>query len=112
MIRLRLHLKRARRSLLIIGAVGFLCLAIAWMHGTPAGHETAGHEDMGVVVSICLAVLEAGLGLIAVVSTVRWLQRRRPGRNREIAPRIRLAPVICPEGWARAGPADLQVFRC
>jgi hypothetical protein len=116
MIRLRSLIKRQSRSLLIGGALAVVCLALALAHSAPAGHEmsASGDEQMADIVSVCLAVLQVTGGMLAAAILGAVIIRRwRP-------PRMLGAPrwpglAVGPDAWtlvaARAGPAELQVFR-
>ena len=117
MIRLREQIQRRGRSLLIAGALGLVCLALAWAHGAPETHEMSamGDDSMAEAATICLAVLQVGSGLLTLVLGAlllqRWRDRRRVlGAAFERGVGIRIVPT--PTFSARAGPAALQVLRC
>jgi hypothetical protein len=90
-------------------------MALVLAHGAVGGgHMTADEHDPGTsetAISICLAVVEAGGLLLAVVGGMARLRRRPPiclpGRDamHALAPHSR---VLAPP--TRAGPAVLQVF--
>lgn len=115
MIRLRATVSRRARSLSIGGALVLVCLAVAWAHAAPVAHEmnAMGDDEMATAVSICLAVLGAGAGLLAAVLGAAIVGRRRPPRSLgPTAPGLLIArPALIPPVAARAGPAVLQVFR-
>jgi hypothetical protein len=111
MIRLRSILQRRGRTILVGGALALTFIAVAWAHGAPgAEHMGSGSDDMRAAVTICLAVVSTGLGLLTVVSGLIVLRRRRPPTW--LAPTAPIsflrAPLATP-ARARAGPAMLQV---
>lgn len=109
MIRLRGTLKRQRRKWLFAGAVALLGLILALTHSAPEEHGMA-EDQMAAAISICLAVLEAGTGLLLFASGLAAAARR----PRSPAPQSPSHPLFTrsPAGpaWPRAGPASLQVF--
>lgn len=114
MIRLRASIAQRGRSLLLLSVLGLICFALAWAHGTPAGHEMAERDaPMTDAVAVCLAVLEVVGGLLLVATGTVTL--RSGSRIWELETKTRSLPQ-CYAGpalalWPRAGPA-LQVFRC
>jgi hypothetical protein len=108
-IRQRAFLIRNRRRLALLAVFGALVVALSAEH-SGLGHAEDG-GDMGSIVSMCLAIVQAGVLLVGVAS----LLRRRPQRHAApaglpatvaIAGRVpRLGPPRI-----RAGPSRLQVF--
>lgn len=115
MIRLRALIRRRARSLSLGAVLALVCLAIAWAHGAPRAHDMAasGGDEMATAVSICLAVLQAGAGLLAAALGLVIVRRWRPPRTLSPTAPTRLiaAPGLVPPVAPRAGPAVLQVFR-
>lgn len=115
MIHLRTLLQRCRRSVLVAGALALVCLAVAWTHSAPAAHDmdVGGDDQMAPIVSICLAVVQIAVGLLAaVVGATTIVHRRAPRRSSPTATTgLFLAQRLTPPVAARAGPAALQVFR-
>jgi hypothetical protein len=114
-IRIRALIKLRGRTLVIGAALALICLALAWAHSAPGAHEmnASGVEPMADVISICLAVLQIGGGLLAALFGGMFVKRRRPPRR--LSPTIP-ANAVSSQGLvypvaARAGPAALQVFR-
>jgi hypothetical protein len=100
-----LHLRSSavRRRLAVVAAVLLLGVAVAATHLSPV----MDHMGMGEEVAICLAVIETATALILVVAP---RQPARPRlRFRMGLPPARPRPVSAAP--ARAGPAELQVFR-
>ena len=115
MIRLRLHLRRRRRSIALAGALFLVSLAVAWMHSGPASHQMGDEgAEMPMAASICLAVLQAA-GVAALAGGARFIGRRLPRPSPRTVPgggaHLIASPTLTPAGYARAGPAGLQVFR-
>jgi hypothetical protein len=114
-IRIRALIKLRGRTLVIGAALALICLALAWAHSAPAAHEmnASGDDQMADVISICLAVLQIGGGLLAALIGTVLVRRRRPPRR--LSPTIPANAVfgrglVYPVA-ARAGPALIQVFR-
>lgn len=104
---------KSQRRLVVLFTALTLALAVPATHsaaGAPHHSEHHGHTPpTSVVLTICLAVLEAGFALTV---SLFWLIRRRPSTD---VPRpVTFAPVAvpAPNGLAPPGglPALLQVF--
>lgn len=97
------------------GALALMCLAVAWAHSAPAAHDmdSGGDDQMAPIVSICLAVVQVAVGLVAaVVGATALIRRRLPRLTRATAAaEVFFARGLIPPVAARAGPAGLQVFR-
>ncbi len=120
MIRIRSALTAQQHALAMVGVIIALGIAVAVAHGA-AGQDHMGglggmedsHVGQSAVVSMCLAVLEAGAAG-AVLLGGSLLVRRRPADT----PRDLGAPFLStaterklPVPRARAGPSLLQVYR-
>lgn len=99
----------------MITALGVTCLALILAHGAPGLDHMAGMDEgdhpAKVALSLCLAVVQGGLILLAVIGGTALMRRRSPRRIEVTRPR--LFAVGCRERSgppARAGPAVLQVF--
>jgi hypothetical protein len=114
MIRLRALIQTRSRSLLLCVALTFVGLILAWAHSAPAAHEmpASGEDQMAEVVSICLAVLQVGAGLLAAAVGAVLLARRRPPTALAATGTSGVfVRAVTPPVAARAGPSVLQVFR-
>ncbi|MBA2241139.1 MAG: hypothetical protein H0W09_07880 [Solirubrobacterales bacterium] len=113
MLRLREALLERRRKAWLAALLAGVALLLFWAHGSPEAHsmhDQADGDEIGTVVSICLAVAELSLGL-STLALVGLLSRRTRSPklrlSRPTLPRLVSAP---PDSRARAGPASLQVF--
>ena len=119
MIRLRAHLE-SRRNTVVGGAfVATLTIAVVLAHGSLGGAHmdaTSSHggeeSQMEAVADMCLAVLQVGGGMLAVLGVALIGRRRTTHRLPALVRRCvaidfrNLAPPP-----ARAGPSVLQVYR-
>ena len=101
----RIH--RLRQGIVLAAAVLLLAFAVAWAHSGMA----MDHMEAAKAASVCLAVMgAAGLLGVGLVAPER-LPRARLRASEDPSP----PQLPCPRAelpWARAGPLELQVFRC
>lgn len=115
MIRIRTTLQRSRRSLLGVAALALTCLTLILAHGAPGlAHMDSmdqGDHMADAAISLCLAIVAAGLSLLVLTGATALLRRRAPRRMAGNAAGVltaRMRRLSAPA--ARAGPARLQVF--
>lgn len=102
-------MRRQHRRLVVLAILAILVVAVAAVHADQRGSHMA-EDGMAEVVSVCLAVLEVGLGMIAAVLAVmyapgrRWPQRFGRPHLADVPRRPGLSVRV------RAGPPALQVF--
>jgi hypothetical protein len=115
MIRIRTSLGRSSRSLLAVSALALTCLTLILAHGAPGLDHMASMDQgdhMGkAAISLCLAIVGAGLSMLVLSGGTTLWRGRAPRRIASNAPGVlitHLRHVSAPE--ARAGPARLQVF--
>lgn len=110
MILIRTGIRRRRRRIAVLAAVGLAAAVIAWQHLGPQGHEMEEMEGMALAASVCLAVIQ---GFALAPGSAGWWRPRRCRPRRSVRPqtsRGRYPSFGVPP--ARAGPSTLQVFRC
>lgn len=94
-------LRRGRAGLPTLAVIGVLCVTVI------AAHSGLDHTAPAEIVAICLAITEtAAVGVaLAAMAPLRASVAATPGWPAAPLPASPLAPS------ARAGPAQLQVFR-
>lgn len=109
-IRLRLSLMRVQRRMLAVASLILICLAVLLTHaGLGAAEMPEGGHEMGTIaISICLAVLDTALFILAGFGLLRPVVRRGKAADRPIRSARFECKRVAPA--ARAGPSVLQVF--
>jgi hypothetical protein len=111
-IRQRDFLARNRHRIALLAVLGTISLAVVAEH-SGLGHGELMDDGMGDVVSMCLAIVDAGVALLFGGVALFALPRRFAVAPRELGSRsvvLPVAPVALPPR-VRAGPPLLQVFR-
>ena len=110
MIRQRSFLIRNRKRLALLAVLGALVLALAVEH-TGVGHGEMEGGDMGGVVTMCLAVVQAAALLVGAAALLKARPRRAiPPRELFAVPAIAMPTPVLGSPLSRAGPSLLQVF--
>lgn len=104
---------QVQRGFLAVLAAALLALAVMATHGAvTADHHSMHHDGAGMqnMITICLAVLEAGVGI--AVALLLTALRRRPSRKlpRPTTVAFSPRPEIAGLGPPGERPAVLQVF--
>ena len=107
MIALHSVMQRLRRGLILAAALLALAVAVAWAHGGMA----MDHMEAAKAATVCLAIVETA-GVLGLGWTRRRSCDRSPGADDDAPPALRLEGARFQLPWARAGPSELQVFRC
>lgn len=101
----RIH--RLRQGILLAVAVLLLAFAVAWAHSG----MVMDHVESAEAATVCLAIMgAAGLLGVALIVPNRLPRASLPASEDPSPPWLPRPRADLP--WARAGPLELQVFRC
>lgn len=99
--------------MIVLASLAFVCLVLALAHSGPgSGHMGDDGMQGGQLVLMCMAVVAAGVALLAAATGI--LPAGRPRAPRHLRPTglsRALAERLLIPASPRAGPAILQVFR-
>lgn len=110
MIRQREFLMKNRRRIALVALLAAFILALSAEH-SGLGHADSAHDAAADLVSMCLAVIGAGVALAVAAAVAEAHFRRRDSRTSRFRPAVDRRTSCHPGPYARAGPRVLQVFR-